>query len=122
MSRLNAVCACAVLAFASGIACAGDAARGQTLYDSRCGACHSIDANRVGPAHQGVFGRKAGSARDYEYSNALKASKIVWNEKTLGEWLANPEKADTGPAHGLLGSEPADRADLIAYLKKESGR
>jgi cytochrome c len=111
-----------VLALGPGIACAGDAARGQTLYDSRCGACHSIDANRVGPAHQGVFGRKAGSARDYEYSNALKASNIVWNEKTLGEWLANPEKVIPGQRMGYSVPEPADRADLIAYLKKESGR
>ena len=40
---------------------AGDAAHGQQIYESRCIACHSPDANRVGPMHRGVFGRKAGS-------------------------------------------------------------
>ena len=37
-------------------------ARGKKLYESRCIGCHSIDENRAGPAHKGVFGRKAGSA------------------------------------------------------------
>ena len=40
----------------------GDPTRGAELYDARCGACHSLEANRVGPAHRGVYGRKAGSA------------------------------------------------------------
>ena len=42
---------------------AGDPARGQTLYESRCIGCHSLDSHRVGPAHRGVAGRRAGSAR-----------------------------------------------------------
>lgn len=41
---------------------AGDAAIGKALYDSRCAGCHSVDQNRIGPAHQDVFGRKAGGA------------------------------------------------------------
>ena len=43
---------------------AGDAIRGEQLYESRCMACHSLDANRVGPMHRGVYGRKAGSVPD----------------------------------------------------------
>ena len=36
---------------------AGDATRGEQVYESRCMACHSLDANRVGPMHRGVYGR-----------------------------------------------------------------
>jgi len=94
-----------------------DAARGKELYESRCFACHSVDANRVGPMHQGVFDRKAGSVADYDYSPALKKSKIEWNDKTLDQWLTNPEKLIPGQRMGFQIGEAAVRADIIAYLK-----
>ena len=74
----------------------GGAPRGQQLYEARCGACHSVEDNRVGPAHHGVYGRKAGSAKDYDYSVAVKASKVVWTERTLDRWLTDPEKLIPG--------------------------
>lgn len=113
----------AVLACGAGIVrAAGDAVRGQTLYESRCIACHSIDANRVGPAHKGVFGRKAGAVAGYAYSDAVKASEIMWDERTLDKWLANPEQLIPGQKMSYSVPEAADRADLIAYLRKESGK
>ena len=113
--------ACAVLVAAQAAfspTASADAARGKQLYESRCIGCHSLDANRVGPAHQGVFGRKAGSVKDYDYSGALKKSKVVWNEKTLDRWLANPEQLIPGQKMGFSVPEPKDRTDLIDYLKQ----
>ena len=47
---------------ATGVAsAAGDPARGADLYQRRCGACHSLGANRTGPMHQGVYGRRSGA-------------------------------------------------------------
>ena len=86
-----------------------------------CVACHSIDYNGVGPAHKGLFGRKAGTRPDYVYSPAAKASSIVWSDKTLDKWLANPEKLIPGQKMGFMVPAAKDRADLIAYLKKEAG-
>ena len=86
-----------------------------------CVACHSIDYNGVGPAHKGLFGRKAGTRPDYVYSPAVKASSIVWSDKTLDKWLANPEKLIPGQKMGFMVPAAKDRADLIAYLKKEAG-
>ena len=98
-----------------------DHQRGKELYDSRCSGCHSIDQNRVGPAHQGVFGRRAGQVRDFAYSSAVKASRIVWSETTLNAWLTNPEKLIPGQRMGYSVTEADDRADLIAYLKTLKG-
>lgn len=95
----------------------GDATRGKELYESRCFACHSVEANRVGPMHMGVFGRKAGSIEDYEYTKQVKRSKIVWDEKNLNKWLANPEKVIPGQKMGYQVPDAVDRADIIAYLK-----
>ncbi len=101
-------------------ASAADAERGKELYETRCIGCHSIDANRVGPAHKGVYGRKAGAVPGYDYSPALKRSRIVWNAKTLDRWLANPAALVPGTKMGYLVSDAKDRADLIEYLKSQS--
>jgi cytochrome c len=101
---------------------AGNAERGQELYESRCFACHSLGANRVGPRHEGLFGRTAGKLRDYDYSAALKASKVVWNEKTLDTWLADPQALIPGQKMNYAITDPAARADIIAYLKAASAK
>jgi cytochrome c len=108
--------------FSSPAIAAGNAIRGQALYQSMCTACHSIDYNGIGPAHKGLFDRKAGSRPDYTYSPAVKASPIVWTEKTVDKWLANPAKLIPGQKMGFLVPAAKDRADLIAYLKKEAGQ
>jgi cytochrome c len=111
-----------VLAAAVRSAAAADAAHGQELYESRCGGCHSLDANRAGPAHRGVYGRKAGSAPNFNYSSAVRTSTVVWEEKTLDAWLANPQALIPGQRMSFRVALPRDRADIIAYLRRESGK
>jgi cytochrome c len=81
-----------------------------------------LDANRIGPKHRGVFGRKAGAVPDFHYSDALKKSGIVWNEKTLDKWLQSPVKMVPGTAMGFQLRNAQERADVIAYLKQESAK
>jgi cytochrome c len=119
-TRTSIVLAVMLLATASAALAAGDAMRGQRLYENRCSACHSVDQSRIGPAHQGVFGRRAGRVAGYDYSAALKASKVTWSEKTLDAWLSNPERLIPGQKMGYSVTDASDRADLIAYLKKVS--
>lgn len=94
----------------------GDARRGAALYESRCSACHSIDANRIGPAHRGVFGRRAGQAPGFAYTAALKGSGLIWTAANLDRWLAAPTSLVKGTAMGFRLASPQDRADVIAYL------
>ena len=94
----------------------GDANRGETLYEA-CTDCHSLDKNDVGPRHRGVFGRKAASLPDYDYSDALKSANIVWNEETLDKWLTDPQAVAPGAKMFFHLDNPQDRADVIAYLK-----
>ena len=98
---------------------AGDAARGEQLYEA-CQDCHSLDKNDVGPRHRGVYGRKAGSLPDYAYSDALKSSSIVWNEETLDKWLTDPQAFVPGVRMFFHLADPQDRADVIAYLKERA--
>ena len=101
---------------------AGDATRGEQLYESRCMACHSLDANRVGPMHRGVYGRKAGSVPDFAYSVVLTSSPIVWSDTTLNRWLTDPEALIPGQRMNIRVLSADDRADLIAFLRRESGK
>lgn len=110
----------ALMTLASVVFAAGDAERGEALYGSRCVACHSVDQSRVGPPHRGVFGRRAGRVDGYDDSPALKASKIVWAEKALDAWLANPERTIPGQKMGFSVTDKTDRTDLISYLRKVS--
>jgi cytochrome c len=95
---------------------AGDAARGRAAYEARCGACHSPQADRVGPRHAGVLGRRAGSVDGYDYSPALKASRLVWDAASLERWLADPESVIPGQRMGYRLDDAAVRADIVAYL------
>jgi cytochrome c len=96
----------------------GDAERGRALYQARCTACHSLDYNGVGPAHRGVFGRAAGVAPGFAYSDAVKALRLVWTEATLDRWLSDPEQLAPGQRMGVSVPDAQERADLIAFLKQ----
>jgi cytochrome c len=100
----------------SSTSAAGSALKGKEIYDARCSACHSVDDNRVGPMHLGVFGRKAGSVKSYSYSDALSRSKVVWSRDTLTAWLANPEALIPGQRMGYAMDNAKDREDVVAYL------
>ena len=95
---------------------AGSAVKGKEIYDARCSACHSVDANRVGPMHLGVLGRKAGGVKSYLYSDALNKSKVVWTRENLLAWLKNPEELIPGQRMGYAMDLAEDRLDVVAYL------
>lgn len=104
-------------------ACAGaastpDAVRGEQVY-ARCQACHALAADRVGPRHCGLFGRLAGSVPGFAYSEAMKKSRIVWNDKTLDRFLSAPLAMVPGSSMTYDGvPDPRERADLLAYLRQ----
>lgn len=95
-------------------------AHAEQLYLRRCGACHSLDANRIGPRHRDVIGRQAGSLTDYDYSDALKRQTFIWDATHLEQWLANPESLVPGQKMGFRLSDAAERKAIIHYLEAHS--
>jgi cytochrome c len=118
MRRLLAALLVALPASAPVLAADANTERGEEIY-SRCMACHTLAQNRVGPRHCGLFGRKAGTASNYQYSMAMKQYGVTWNDQTLDHFLEDPLRAVPGTKMGYAGvKDPRERADLIAYLKK----
>jgi cytochrome c len=118
---LGAACAAALCmplltAHGADTALAGEAVRGKAVYEAKCSACHSVDDNRVGPLHAGVLGRKAGSVKDYDYSDALRQSRVVWSQVNLERWLTDPEKLIAGQKMGYRLDVAQERADVVKYL------
>ena len=95
----------------------GDAARGRALFQRRCTGCHSLNANREGPHLRGVYGRRAGSVPDFQYSASIKKSEVIWTDSTLNEWLTDTDAMVPGNGMGFSVPKAQDRADLIAFLR-----
>ena len=111
------------LAAAGSVTAEIDLARGAKAFGA-CLACHTFEAGRdlSGPSLAGVWGRKAGGASGFRrYSEALKDSGLVWNEKTLDAWLRSPRSTVPGNTMRFDGiPDEAIRADLVAFLKAAS--
>lgn len=97
-------------------------AEGQRIWQKRCTECHTLDVDDTGPHHRGVFGRRAGSVKGYDYSHALLKANLVWDETSLDRWLTDPEKFLPGQNMDFRVRSPQERAALIAYLKSLSVR
>ncbi len=115
----NIFTALAVLILATSAAHAADAARGEQRFKAVCGTCHAIDPaqKKLGAHLKGIVGRKAASIEGANYSAALKASGWTWDKARLEAYLAEPRKALPGTTMMIGVANPADRADIIAYLE-----
>jgi cytochrome c len=103
---------------------------GERQFVRKCSICHTLeparkpgDARRAGPTLYGLFGRRAGTVPGYRYSDALTGSSVVWEAHTIDQLF------EQGPDHFAPGTkmpmqqiaELADRQDLIAYLRNNTG-
>lgn len=116
----------ALAAAVSTAAAAADADRGATLFED-CAGCHEIGrgaAILVGPPLNGLFGRRAGTVEGFDYSEGLAragAEGLTWTAETLHVYIENPYNLVSHTRMAYPGmADPADREDLLAYLRRFS--
>ncbi len=123
MLRVVAMAATLAVFTDVGAALAQNAERGDRLFKRICASCHVLEPgiHRVGPSLHGVWGREAGSADGYEYTEALVNSGVVWSAETIDQQLAAPKDFIPGNRMGVVFPrgvrKPEDRADIIAYME-----
>jgi cytochrome c len=120
MSRYGIIALVTIALVSPALAEQGDVSRGQQDFRA-CAPCHSLepDRNMTGPSLANLWGRKAGGLSSFErYSDALKASVIIWDDRALDGWLTDPGRMvpdNEMPFEGI--KDARVRADLLAFLK-----
>ena len=115
---LNVIAVTGLGALLTTHAMAQDAAAGKQVF-GQCSVCHSIDGtNGAGPTLKGIVGSKAGEVPGFRFSRAMKGSNVTWDDKTLDDFIADPQRAIPGSVMPFSGvADAKQRADMIAYLK-----
>ena len=98
----------------------GDEVKGKDVFARRCAGCHSPDHPIEGPALRSVYGRQAGTSPGFQYSDALKNAKFVWNDVLLDKWLTDTESLVPDNYMSFRVPNPDERREVIAYLKSLS--
>ena len=117
-STFSALVVVTSVAAASG-ALAQDVVAGKTSFN-KCVACHAVGdgaKNKVGPALNGLDGRKSGTVEGYSYSEPNKNSGIIWNKDVFLEYIKEPKSKIPGTKMAFAGIKNEKEAgDLWAYL------
>jgi cytochrome c len=97
----------------------GDPVAGKTVFN-KCSQCHQVGPsaqNATGPVLNGIIGQKAGVVPNYNFSEPMKNSGIVWDQSTLHPFLKSPRKAVPGTKMAFPGlPKDVDIDNVIAYL------
>ena len=100
---------------------AGDADAGGKLFTKTCGGCHSIGEGArggFGPELNGIIGRPAGTTTDYQYSDAMKNSGVVWTREKLATYIEDPKSVVSGTRMIFWGISDQEKIEnILAYLE-----
>ena len=95
-------------------------ADGVPLAFAQCKACHSVKPgeNGIGPTLAGIYNTKAGEVPNFEFSPAMLASGLTWDDATLDKYLADPRAVVPGTKMSFGGlKDDAKRKEVVEYLK-----
>lgn len=93
---------------------------GAALFTTYCAGCHNLEAEHsAGPHLDGVIGRRAGSAADFNASDALQGLDTVWTRENLAEFIENPTQFAPGTTMTAVGVTPEEARTIAEFLELE---
>lgn len=104
----------------AGLLAAADPEKGAKVA-RKCTACHTTSSggrNKVGPNLWGMVGAAIASKEGFSYSTAMAGLGGEWGYDELFAFLAKPKDFAPGTKMTFAGvKNPADRADLLSFLR-----
>ena len=105
--------------------CGGDPNAGEPLYEASCAGCHTLTEgaeHRAGPNLYALYGRAAGTAEGFDYSEAMVAAGdagLIWGRDTLREFLQDPASVVPGTNKAPMPNMDDElyRTDLMTYVR-----
>ena len=96
----------------------GDVTAGKTVFENQCASCHSAELGKqgFGPSLAAVMGRPSGTLPGYNYTPAMVNAHLIWDAKTLDEFLASSTQKVPGTSMPVSLPNAGARADVVAYL------
>jgi glucose/arabinose dehydrogenase len=101
----------------------GDPSQGKIFFQQSCAICHAdslgpgnAEIVKQGPSLVGILGRHAGSGSNFNYTEAMRNSGLIWDAPTLDRFLSNPVAAVPGTTMPITVPKAGDRLNIIAYL------
>jgi cytochrome c len=102
---------------------AANVQQGEVVF-KKCTSCHTIEKggpNRIGPNLYGIVGAHKAKHPGYTYSSAMEGKGGDWSLDDLNVYLYSPRDFVPGTKMSFAGiKDDKERADLIAYLMKQS--
>ena len=95
--------------------------KGKQLFQTKCAMCHtSIQgaSHSTGPNLFGVVGRNVGSAKGFNYSEAMaERGNDIWNFEMIDKFIMQPQKLIPRTAMMFAGiADASQRSQLIEFL------
>jgi alcohol dehydrogenase (cytochrome c) len=96
----------------------GNAVAGKTVFENQCASCHATEPGKqgFGPSLAAVIGRVSGTLPGFNYTPAMVNAHLIWDAKTLDEFLTSSMQKVPGTSMPVALANAAARADVIAYL------
>jgi len=108
-----------LLANSNTLYAAVDINNGKNMFNQECAECHSVKEgkNKKGPSLWNVLGRKSAVISDFNYSDNMRSSQIVWTADQISAYMEHPKKVVPAGKMKYDGLDnPKDRADLVEFL------
>ena len=96
----------------------GNATEGKTVFENQCASCHPVEPGKqgFGPSLAGLINRQSGTLPGFTFTPAMTNAHLIWDAKTLDEFLTSSTQKVPGTSMPVSLPNPAARADVIAYL------
>ena len=94
----------------------GNVTAGKTVFENQCASCHPTEPGKqgFGPSLAAVMGRQSGTLPGYSFTPAMVNAHLIWDAKTLDEFLASSTQKVPGTSMPVSLPNTGARADVIA--------